>query len=131
VRFGREDQGGAFRVVEVEPLAETSADERTEDVRRAKLEILASHGTLLQEMMQKDVEAGSLFLDQTIPFEKVVNGACANLPVDPEVKQSLLEESDLMARQSRVSSLLTEVLERVLETKARRSEDGGETPLLH
>jgi Lon protease-like protein len=131
VRFCEEVQQEPFRMVRVEPLAEIEADEHAADVRRAKLEILASHGALLQEMKHNESEASGLFLDESIPFGKVVNCACANLPIDPAIKQSLLEENDLMERHHRVSALLTEVLENVLATKARRSEDEGETPLLH
>jgi Lon protease-like protein len=99
VRFCEEVQQEPFRMVRVEPLAEIEADEHAADVRRAKLEILASHGALLQEMKHNE--------------------------------SSLLEENDLMERHHRVSALLTEVLENVLATKARRSEDEGEAPLLH
>ena len=61
----------------------------------------------------------------TFPIETAVNGACANLPVDPAMRQSLLEEDDLYRRFQRTSEILNEVLERVLHLKALRSRDEG------
>ncbi len=123
VSFGEVVRAAPYRLVRVHPLAESAVDDGDEGVRTAKLSLLASHGCLIRELADRP-EAGAV-LDERIPFETAVNGACANLPVDPAKRQLLLEEDDLFARQRRVSAMLDEILERVLRLKALRSSDEG------
>lgn len=112
-----------YRVLRVRPLGETCVNEADPAIRQGKLDLLASHGCLLRELMQS--EGHGVVLDERIPFETAVNGACANLPVDPSLRQRLLEEDDLRERHRRAATLLNEVLERVLRLKALRSRDEG------
>jgi Lon protease-like protein len=121
VSFGEVTRVRPYRMVRVAALAESGVDEDDPRIHEAKLEILASHGCLLRELMPE--EGQSVVLDERIPFESAVNGACANLPVDPRLKQALLEENDLCERHRRASSILNEVLERVLRLKALRFRD--------
>ena len=65
--------------------------------------------------------------DEGNPLEAAVNGACASLPADPSIRQSLLELDDLLERHRRVSSHLDEVLQRVLHLKSLRSVDEGDS----
>jgi Lon protease-like protein len=124
VRFGEVVRSAPYRLVRVRPLAESPVDDADPEVRSAKLSLLASHGCLIRELA--DRPEGGAVLDERIPFETAVNGACANLPVDPAKRQSLLEEDDLFARQRRASAMLDEILERVLRLKALRTpEEGG------
>ena len=124
VRFGAVVRSAPYRLLLARPLAESPVDDADAAVRSAKLSLLASHGCLTRELSDRP-DAGAV-LDERIPFETAVNGACANLPVDPAKRQSLLEEDDLFARQRRVSAMLDEILERVLRLKALRSpEEGG------
>ena len=123
VVFGEIVQDQPYRIARALPLEETSVDERDSYLRSGKLDLLASHGCLLRELT--DHESPTVVLDDRIPFETAVNGACANLPVEPAVRQSLLEEDDLRRRYDRAAALLNEVLERVLHLKALRSRDEG------
>ncbi len=112
-----------YRRARVVPLNESEVDERNARILSGKLDLLASHGCLLRELTEH--EGHTVVLDERIPFETAVNGACANLPVDPAMRQSLLEEDDLYRRFQRTSEILNEVLERVLHLKALRSRDEG------
>ncbi len=112
-----------YRIARALPLPETPVHEHAGAIRAAKLDLLASHGCLMRELAEDG--APGIVLDEQIPFETAVNGACANLPVDPRLRQELLEESDLVVRQRRAAGLLDEVLERVLRLKALRSRDEG------
>jgi Lon protease-like protein len=124
IAFGEVVKGSPYRVVRFRALGETSVDESDPEVRAAKLDLLASHGCLLRELTSHD--SAGVVLDERIPFETAVNGACANLPVDPALRQALLEENDLRERQRRAAALLNEVLERVLRLKSMRSRDEEE-----
>jgi Lon protease-like protein len=127
VRLGTWIQEHPYRRVRVEPLPETPVDEDASRIVAAKLDLLASHGCLIRELAAS--ERPGVVLDDRIPFETAVNGACANLPVDPAIRQDLLEEDDLLERQRRASELLEEVLRRVLRLKALRSRDEGGSDL--
>jgi hypothetical protein len=123
VAFGEVVGSKPYRLVRVQPLAESAVDESEPSIHAAKLDLLASHGCLMRELT--DRTDASAVLDDRIPFETAVNGACANLPVEPAVRQSLLEEGDLRERHRRASALLDDILTRVLRLKALRSTDDG------
>jgi Lon protease-like protein len=123
VAFGEVVRSKPYRLVRVRALGESTVDESDPAIRAGKLDLLASHGCLMRELTD-GTEAGAVF-DERIPFETAVNGACANLPVEPAVRQSLLEENDLLARHRRASALLDEILARVFRLKALRSSDEG------
>lgn len=124
VRFGSVVSSEPYRRVEVTSLRETTVDETEERILSAKLDLLASQGCLARELRQE--KGPGIVLDDRIPFETAVNGACANLPLEPAARQDLLEENDLWVRQQRVSALLDEVLKRVLHLKSLRgAEDEG------
>lgn len=123
VGLGEVVQDTPYRLVRAHLLPETPANESLDAVRTAKLDLLASHGCLVRELT--DTLGQGIILDDRIPFETAVNGACANLPVDARIRQALLEEHDLVRRQRRASEILNEVLERVLRLKAMRSRDEG------
>jgi Lon protease-like protein len=127
VLFGEIVQDQPYRIARVIPLEETAVEEEEPRILSGKLDLLASHGCLLRELTEH--ETPTVVLDERIPFETAVNGACANLPVDPALRQALLEEDQLMRRFERASDLLNEVLERVLHLKALRSADEGGTGL--
>ncbi len=124
VSFGAVVRSKPYRLVRACQLPETEVDEDDPEIRDAKLDLLASHGCLLRELMPE--EGHGVVLDDRIPFETAVNGACANLPVDPALRQDLLKENDLWERHRRAALILNDVLERVLRLKALRSrEEGG------
>jgi uncharacterized protein len=127
VSFGDVVKMRPYRVVRFRTLAEIEVDETAPETVAAKLDLLASHGCLLRELTSQD--ATGVVLDERIPYETAVNGACANLPVEPALRQALLEESDLRERQRRASAILNEVLARVLRLKSMRSSEEGDSGL--
>ncbi len=127
VAFGDVVRSNPYRVVRVQPRPEPAVDVAGPAFHAAKLDLLASHGCLMRELTGR-FESGTV-LDESIPFETAVNGACANLPVEPSIRQSLLEENDLLGRHRRVATLIDEILGRVLRLKALRSTDEGGTGL--
>jgi Lon protease-like protein len=124
VRFETQIKNRPYRRVRITPLFETEVDEGSDRIVSAKLDLLASHGCLVRELAPAGEQG--IVLDDRIPFETAVNGACANLPVDPEIRQGLLAENDLLERQQQALTFIDDVLKRVLHLKALRSrEDGG------
>jgi len=127
VRLGRWIEEHPYRLVRVTPLPEKNVDEGADPIVSAKLDLLTSHGCLVRELAPGGAQG--IVLDDRMPFETAVNGTCANLPVDPALRQSLLEENDLIERHRRASELLDDVLKRVLHLKALRSRDEGGSDL--
>jgi Lon protease-like protein len=125
VKLGEVVQETPYRLVRYEPFPEAPIDDSDPDIQRAKLDLLASHGCLVRELTSR--EGPGLVLDDAIPFEAAVNGACAGLPAEPQVRQHLLETSDLLERYARAAELLDEVLQRVLHLKSLRSRDEGDS----
>ncbi len=120
VELNKVVQERPYRRVQMRPLGETPVEESSDEVQSAKLELLASQSALLRELRRGPGE--SFVMDDRVPFEAAVNSACAHLPIDPAIRQSLLEENELVVRQQRASSLLDQALERVLQLKAMRSD---------
>ena len=105
-----------YRLARCRPRPEASIAEGTPEVREAKLELMASHSYLLSELTEEASTA--IPIDEALSLEAAVNRACANLPVEPWVRQELLEDDDLLSRRQRVVSLIHEILERVLQLKS-------------
>jgi uncharacterized protein len=124
VAFGAAERTAPYRVLRVRVIPETPVDESDPSVRTAKLDLLTSHGCLMRELLPGEPTPGMIF-DDRVSFEAAVNGACFTLPLEPGVRQRLLEEDDLLERHRRVSVLLDEVLERILKLKAMRGRDEG------
>jgi len=123
VRLGEVVREKPYRLVRYEPFPERAIHEGEVDIQRAKLDLLASHGCLVRELASG--EMSGVVLDDAIPFEAAVNGACAGLPAEPHVRQRLLEMDDLVERYGSAAALLDEVLQRVLHLKSLRSRDEG------
>jgi Lon protease-like protein len=115
VRLGPVVQESPYRIAECHPIPEPPVEESDPAVRDAKLELLATQSQLAREMT--DGPEPTILLDETVSFVAAVNGACATLPVEPAVRQALLEESDLMSRQRRVQALLEALLEGLLRSR--------------
>jgi Lon protease-like protein len=98
-----------YRQVRIEPRPEEPGSEDPAVIERSKLELLATLGILLSVAKQ----AVPVVLDQDLPFEVVVNKACAGLPVESTLRQELLATDDLVDRQKLVSHHLGDVIETV------------------
>ena len=117
VRLGEVVRDAPYRLVRFEEFPEPPVDEGDPEVRRAKLDLLASQVCLVRELTGNDHP--SLVLDERMSFETAVNGACASLPAEPRVRQALLALDDLMERRRRVSASLEEILTRVIALKSK------------
>jgi Lon protease-like protein len=121
VRLGDVLRDTPYRLVRAEEIPERPVDESDPSIRRAKLDLLASQVCLARELTGSD--EGRLVLDERMPFATVVNGAAASLPVEPALRQSLLELDDIVERHRRASALLDDILERVVAL--RSASDGS------
>lgn len=123
VRLGEVVRDSPYRLVRAEEIPERPVVESDPTIRRAKLDLFASQVYLVRELTGE--EYPKMVLDERVPFASAVNGACASLPSEPRVRQSLLELDDLTERHRRAAKILDEILERVLRLKSSR---GGGTP---
>jgi len=123
VRLGEVVRDAPYRLVRAEEIPEPAVAESDPSIRRAKLDLFASQVYLVRELTGD--EHPRLVLDERMPFAAAVNGACASLPSEPQVRQSLLELDDLIERQRRAARILDEILERVLSLKATRDGAAG------
>ena len=111
----------------IKPHPETRVDEKDPAVASAKLDLLASYGYLMREL--NDCCGEQIVLDDRIDFNVAVNMACTCLPIDARLRQGLLEEDTMMARQERGAALIHEVLSTVLRLKAEKGEEPDPGPV--
>lgn len=120
VRLDREIQSKPYRIVECTGIPEPAEDEACEQVVAEKLDILATHGYVVSELRERGAggggggDCGSLALDTEVPFASAVNRACGSLPVEPSIRQMLLELDDVRERGRRAAAVLDEVLRALL-----------------
>jgi len=122
VRFEEIASDRPYRLAHTTPLPERGVDDHDPEIRRAKLDLLASQACLLREL--SGGESGGVVTHENVPFAVAVNGSCANLPVDAEVRQELLALDDLRQRQIRATGLIDQVLEQVLRLKVAGNDRG-------
>ena len=113
-----------YRQVRVEPRPESPGTDDPSVIEHFKLELLGTLGILLNAA-QADVP---VILHQELPFEVLVNKACAGLPVEASLRQQLLADDDLITRQRRVSEHLTTVIETIVQAGGT---DRGGGPMLN
>jgi Lon protease-like protein len=123
VRLGELVRDAPYRLVRAEEIPEPGVDESDPSIRRAKLDLLATQVCLLRELTGND--APRLVLDERMSFSAAVNAACAGLPTEAGVRQSLLELDDLKERHRRASEILDEILQRVLALRSAPGVDRG------
>jgi Lon protease-like protein len=112
-----------YRYVRAEDIPEPRVAEDEPGMARAKLDLLAAQVGLARELAGSD--APRLILDERISFVAAVNGACAGLPIEPALRQTLLELDDLVERQRRAATILDETLRRVIALKSSTDGKGG------
>ena len=104
-----------YRVARLIARDETEVDDDDPKIIRAKLDLLASHAFLVQQVSG---ESGpSLAANDRLSFRAAVNGACANMPIEAQARQALLEIDDLRERQRQAQQMVNDVLEKVLALK--------------
>lgn len=124
VRLGRWVLEKPYRVAECRAIEEVVPPEDDPRVVTAKLDLLASYSALARELGGR--ESSSVVVHDSVPFAAAVNLACATLPLEPPVRQRLLETDDLLERQREVTGLLDELLQGLARLRASR---GGGSPL--
>lgn len=123
VRLGEVVRDAPYRLVRAEEIPEPPVVEDDPPIRRAKLDLFASQIYLVRELTGDDHPR--LVLDERMSFAAAVNGACASLPSEPQVRQGLLEIDDLIERQRGAARILDEILQRVLTLKSTRERGVG------
>lgn len=106
-----------YRQVRVEPRPERTGTEDAGAIAEARLELMASYG-ILRGMI---IENEPLALHQGLPFEVVVNTACAGLPIEASARQRLLTEDSLMERQRLGLEYLSSIIELLSSLHTPRS----------
>ncbi len=104
-----------YQLACAEPISETVAGDPAE-LERTKLDLLATHGMLMGQLAATPTEA--IVFDDRTPFVDAVNGVCATVPVEAELRQRLLEIGNLAERGRQATRLLEQVLERVVRLKS-------------
>ena len=108
----------AYRQVRVEARPERTGTDDSSVIRDARLELLASYG-MLRGMVRANE---TLVLQQDLPFEVVVNMACASLPIDASFQQRLLREDTLMGRQRLGQELFSTTIEMLSWLRAMKGD---------
>jgi len=116
VRLGEVLKDAPYRLVRAEEIPERPVDESDPTIRGLKLDLLATQVCLVRELTGTD--APSLVLDERMTFAAALNGACASLPTEAAIRQSLLELDDLKERHQRAMGILDGILKRVLALKS-------------
>jgi hypothetical protein len=109
-----------YRQVRIEPHPERSGADGHSSIERSKLDLLATLGILRSVAGQSE----PILLHQELPFEVVVNTACAGLPIEARLRQELLAEDDLIGRLRRVSDHLSVVIDAITQLGSEEH-DGG------
>jgi Lon protease-like protein len=109
-----------YRQVRVESRPERTGTDDADLIEQARLDLLATLAILLGAS-QSGVP---VVIDRELPFDVLVNKACAGLPIEAALRQRLLAEDDLIGRQRRASEHLNEVIE-VLAKSSGADPDGG------
>jgi Lon protease-like protein len=123
VRLGEVVRDAPYRLARAEDLPEVPVDDNDPGMKYAKLDLLASQICLARALSGTDEPR--LVFNDNVSFGAAVNGACASLPADPAIRQSLLEIDDLAERHQRVAALLDEIVKRVVALKAASEGDAG------
>ena len=112
-----------YRLARVCPCPESASGSSECDLEAEKLNLLTSQALLTRALSGGETPA---LVDDSLPFEAVVNRACLQLPVAAELRQELLALDELQERWRRVSRLLDEILQHVLSERCGLT--GGDLP---
>jgi len=112
-----------YRQVQVESRPERDGATSATSIDEAKLELLATYSLLRGAIRENE----PLVLHQELPFEVVVNTACADLPVDGPLRQRLLAMDSLIERQRLALEYLSTVIDAISQLGARK-DDGESRP---
>ena len=117
---------GPYRIMKYGSIVERPGAD-AETLERSKIDLLATQMCVARELAPSS--AGGQVLDPSPPFAAVVNGACSALPLEPGIRQRLLEIDDLMERRRQVGVILDRILERLLALRGADDEAGASDPL--
>jgi Lon protease-like protein len=125
VSLGETLQERPFRIVRADGLPETPVDEESVEIAEARRVLLAAHGSLVRLLSG---QSEGFHLNESIPFEQVLNQVCASLPVEPGIRQALLEEDDLLERHRAASERLDRALAEAFRARSSDPEGGAPQP---
>jgi Lon protease-like protein len=123
VRLGEVVRDAPYRLASAEEIPEPPVDEDDPSIRRDKLDLLATQICLVRELTGTDTPR--IVFDERMGFAAAVNGACASLPTEARVRQTLLELDDLRERHRRATAILDGILQRVVALKGTPGGDPG------
>jgi Lon protease-like protein len=96
----------------IQPIEERTPAEAREESHDELVRLLGACGVLLQELSDSSFPLVSI--REGLPYETVVNSICFHLGIEPELKQSLLEENDVRRRCRRLTDLVERHLQKVV-----------------
>jgi len=128
VRLGSLLRATPYRVMDYVAIPER-ADGDPGALAVAKLELLATQMCVAREIARGG-ETPELIADPSMSLAAAVNGACASLPLDPALRQALLEEDDLLERRRKVGAILDRILAQLIRLRGPDPdpEDSGGGP---
>ena len=107
-RIDHETQTDPYRIAQVTLLEDIPIDAKETADWNRRFKLLTT-GSMALEHPHLGQTVTSL-LDSNLPFASVVDIISAGLPLDPQVKQEVLEELDVSRRSSKVLGLLADLL---------------------
>jgi len=107
------DSPFSYRQARLTVLPDAGNEDLSPEAEAARLELQAGLGFLLCRISD-DCCGGELLLNDRLPPRMAVNRCCANLPVQAEIRQGLLETDDLRRRRRRATEIVDVLIENVL-----------------
>lgn len=128
VAFGDElADGKPFRTARIAPIQESVPGDAEPESHQDLVQLLGACAVLFQEASQQDFPMVSI--KEGLPYEAVVNSICFHIGLPAEVKQSLLEEDDLRLRCRRLTSLVNEYIQKIVQSKDSEPDDDDVQPV--
>jgi Lon protease-like protein len=110
-----------YRQVHIEARPERTGTNDASIINEARLELLGSYGMFRSLVLEND----QIVLQHDLPFEVLVNTACASLPIDASLRQRLLSADSLIARQRLGLEYFSTVIEAVSWLRAMKDSRTG------
>lgn len=107
IRFEKWHTIEPYRIARYRAVPEDRPALPAPELRAETLRVAAMYQSLLRQLSGED---GPLVLGEGRSYESTVNRICFSLEIDPEVKQGLLDQDDLLARGRTVGDLLEQLI---------------------
>jgi hypothetical protein len=117
VTLRRVDQGKPYPVAAVTPHPDRIGTRDPLTIEEARLALVGTYGILQSIVNGRE----PLVRHQDLPFETLVNTACARMSVEAPLRQRLLQEDTLIGRQQMAMQCLSSVIETLRWLKTQPS----------